>query len=58
MEGFKLASKIGERTALNACRTAIQKKQTTLKKIGMTAKELRLDSYLTKYFETIVGAIE
>ena len=42
MEGFKLASKIGERTAIHACRTAIQQKQTTLKKIGMTAKELGL----------------
>jgi predicted transcriptional regulator of viral defense system len=58
MEGFKLASKIGERTAIRACRMAIQQKQTTLKKIGMTAKELGLDSYLTKYFETIIGAIQ
>jgi predicted transcriptional regulator of viral defense system len=58
MEGFKLVSKIGERTAIHACRTAIQQKQTTLKKIGMTAKELGLDSYLTKYFEAIIGAIQ
>jgi predicted transcriptional regulator of viral defense system len=58
IEGFKLASKIGERTAIHACRTAILQKQTTLKKIGVTAKELGLDSYLTKYFETIIGAIE
>ncbi len=58
MEGFKLASKIGVRTAIHACRTAIQQKQTTLRKIGMTAKELGLNSYLTKYFETIIGSIE
>jgi predicted transcriptional regulator of viral defense system len=58
IEGFKLASKIGERTAIHACRTAIQQKQTTLKKIGFTAKELGLDSYLTKYFEAIIGAIQ
>ncbi len=58
MEGFKLASKIGERTAIHACRMAIQQKQTTLKKIGMTAKELGLDSYLTKYFEAIIGSIQ
>ncbi len=57
-EGFKLASKNGERTAIKACRKAIQKKQTTLKKIGVTAKELGLDSYITKYFEAIIGAIE
>lgn len=57
-EGFKLASKIGERTAIKAARIAIQQKQTTLKKIGMMAKELGLDSYMTKYFEAIIGAIE
>jgi predicted transcriptional regulator of viral defense system len=58
MEGFKLASKIGERTAIKAARTAIQQKLTTLNKIGKTAKDLELDSYLTKYFEAIIGAIE
>jgi len=57
-EGFKLASKIGERTAIKACRLAIQQKQTTLKKVGVMAKELGLDSYLTKYFEAIIGAIQ
>lgn len=58
VEGFKLASKIGERTAIKAARIAIQQKQTTLKKIGVMAKELGLDSYMTKYFEAIIGAIE
>jgi predicted transcriptional regulator of viral defense system len=58
VEGFKLASKIGERTAIKAARIAIQQKQTTLKKIGVMAKELGLDAYLTKYFEAIIGAIE
>lgn len=58
IEGFKLASKIGERTMIKAVRIAIQQKLTTLNKIGKTAKELRLDSYLTKYFEAIIGAIE
>jgi predicted transcriptional regulator of viral defense system len=58
VEGFKLASKIGERTAIKAARIAIQQKQTTLKKIGVMAKDLGLDSYLTKYFESIIGAIE
>jgi predicted transcriptional regulator of viral defense system len=57
-ESFKLASKIGERTAIKACRIALQQKQTTLKKIGVIAKELGLDSYLTKNFDTIIGAVQ
>lgn len=58
VEGFKLASKIGERTAIRACRMAIQQKQTNLKKIGIVAKELGLASYLTKYSEAIIGSIQ
>lgn len=58
VEGFKLASKIGERTAIHACRVAIQQRLTTIKKIGMMAKELGLDSYLTKHFEAIIGSIQ
>lgn len=58
VEGFKLASKIGERTAIKACRIAIQQRLTTLNKIGKMAKELGLASYLTKYSEAIIGAIE
>lgn len=57
VEAFKLASKIGERTAIKAARTAIQQKLTTLNKMGKTAKDLGLESYITKYFEAIVGAI-
>ena len=57
-ESFKLASKMGERTAIKACRLAIQKKQTTLKKIGVVAKELGLGSYLTKYSEAIIGSLQ
>lgn len=37
-EGFKLASKIGERTAIKAARIAIQQKQTTLKKSELWQK--------------------
>lgn len=58
VESFKLASKIGERTAIKAARIAIQQKQTTIKKIGVMAKELGLEAYLTKYFEVIIGALE
>jgi hypothetical protein len=57
VEGFKLASKIGERTAIKAARVAIEQKLTTINKIGVMAKKLGLDSYFTKYFEAIIGAI-
>ncbi|MBP7845787.1 MAG: type IV toxin-antitoxin system AbiEi family antitoxin domain-containing protein [Proteobacteria bacterium] len=57
-EGFKLASKIGERTAIKAARIAIQQRLTTLKKIGVMSRKLGLDSSLTKYFEALIGAIE
>ena len=57
IEGFKLATKIGERTAIKAARSAIQQNQTTLKKIGNTAREIGLNSYFTRYFETIIGSI-
>jgi predicted transcriptional regulator of viral defense system len=55
VEGFKLSTKIGERIALKAAREAIKQKLTTLNKIGKMAKELDLDSHLTKYFEAIVS---
>ena len=55
VEGLKLATKIGERTAIKAARDAIRQKLTTLNKIGKMAKDLGLDSYLTKYFEAIVA---
>lgn len=55
IEGLKLATKIGERTAIKAARDAIKNKQTTLTKIGKMAKDLGLDSVLTKYFEAIVA---
>lgn len=58
VEAFKFASKMGERTAIHACRVAIQRKQTTLKKIGMMAKELGLNSYFTKHFEAIIGSLQ
>lgn len=54
VEGFKFATKIGERTALKAARDAIRQKLTTLNRIGKMAKALGLDSYFTKYFEAII----
>lgn len=58
IESFKFSTKIGERTAIKAVRIAIKEKRTTLKRIGIAAKKLGLSSYLDKYFETIIGAIE
>lgn len=53
LEGLKLASKIGERTAVQAARAALATQQTTEGKLGRAAKELGLESVLTKYFEVI-----
>lgn len=55
VEGFKLATKIGARTAIKAAREAIRQKITNLNKIGKMAKDLDLDGSLTKYFEAIVA---
>lgn len=53
LEGLKMAKKIGERTAVQAARSALATGQTTEAKLGKTAKELGLDSVLSKYFEVI-----
>ncbi|MBK7844184.1 MAG: hypothetical protein IPJ71_10885 [Bdellovibrionales bacterium] len=58
VEAFKLASKMGERTAIKACRLAIQQRQTTLKKIGTMAKELGLTTNFNKYSEAIIGSLQ
>ncbi len=53
LEGLKMAKKIGERTAVQAARAALATRQTTEGKLGKAAKELGLDSVLTRYFEVI-----
>jgi predicted transcriptional regulator of viral defense system len=58
VEAFKLVSKMGERTAIHACRVAIQQRQTTLKKIGMMAKQLGLTSCFNQYSEAIIGSLQ
>lgn len=55
IEGLKFSSKIGERTALRAVRTALASKQTTEVKIGKMAKDLGLQKVLAKYFEAITS---
>lgn len=54
LEGLKFIKKIGERTAVKAARDALAKRQTTELKLGKAAKELGLESVLTKYLDVIV----
>jgi len=53
VEGLKLSSKIGERTALRAVREALSKRLTTEKKIGEMAKALDLFPIFIRYSEAI-----
>jgi predicted transcriptional regulator of viral defense system len=55
LEGLRLASKIGERTAIGAARRALAKRQTSEAKLGKAAKELGLESVLARYFEAVVA---
>ena len=55
LEGLKLATKIGERTAIGAARTAIAMRQTSESKLGKAAKDLGLESVIARYFEAIVA---
>lgn len=54
LEGLKFITKVGARTAVRAARDALAKRQTTELKLGKAAKELGLESVLTKYLEVIV----
>ena len=53
LEGLKYISKVGERTAVKAARDALAGRLTTEMKLGKAAKELGLESVLTKYLEVI-----
>lgn len=53
LEGLRLASKIGERTAIGAVRRAFAQRLTTEAKLGRTAKELGLISTVAKFSEAI-----
>ncbi len=55
LEGLKLATKIGERTAVKAARGALAQRQTTEAKLGKVAKDLGLESILDKYFEVVTA---
>ncbi|PWU13420.1 MAG: hypothetical protein C5B49_14820 [Bdellovibrio sp.] len=53
IEALRLSSKIGERTAINAVRTALGRRMTTEAKLGHMAKALDLESTLARHFEAI-----
>lgn len=53
LEALKFSSKIGERVALKAVRTALANRQTTETKLGKMAEQLGLKSVLYRYFEAI-----
>ena len=54
IEGLWFRTKIGERTAINAARTALKQGLTTERKLGEMAKKLKLRSVFEKYWEAIV----
>jgi predicted transcriptional regulator of viral defense system len=53
LEGLKLITKIGERTAIKAARDALANRRTTVLKLGKCAQELGLEKVLKKYIEVI-----
>ena len=53
LEGLKLMTKIGERTAIKAARESLARRQTTEMKLAKAAKELGLESVLAKRLEVI-----
>ncbi|MEQ1764010.1 MAG: AbiEi antitoxin N-terminal domain-containing protein [Pyrinomonadaceae bacterium] len=53
LEGLKFITKIGEKTAIKAAREALANGQTSELKLGRAAKDLGLESVLTKYLEVI-----
>ncbi len=54
LEALKFITKIGERTAIKAAREALAIRKTTEVKLAKAAKELELESVLTKHLEVIV----
>jgi predicted transcriptional regulator of viral defense system len=53
IEGLKLATKIGERTAIKAARNSLQKQYTSINRIRNVSNQLGLNNILVKYFDSI-----
>lgn len=54
IEALKFSTKIGQRVAINAARTALREGKTTEKKLGEMAKKLKARSAFEKFWEAIV----
>ena len=54
VEAFRYSTKIGLRVALQATRTALKEKRTTLQKILKQAKALRLEMSIERHWESII----
>lgn len=54
IEALKFSTKIGQRIAINAARTALHEGKTTEKKLGDMAKKLKLRSIFEKYWDSII----
>ena len=52
-EGLRFATKIGVETAIRAARNAFKQKLTTPAKVLKTARELKIESFVMKYWEAI-----
>ncbi|MBK7510671.1 MAG: hypothetical protein IPI76_00145 [Chloracidobacterium sp.] len=58
LEGLRFITKIGERTAIKAARESLAQRKTTEAKLARAAKELGLESVLSKYLEVITMTTE
>lgn len=54
LEALKFITKLGERTAVKAAREALATRKTTEARLAKAAKELGLESVLSKHLEVIV----
>lgn len=55
VEGLKLSTKIGERTALSAIRKALSEHSTSFTKLNSMANKLGMSSVVDKYFEILAA---
>ena len=55
VEAFKFATKIGLETAIKAAKSAISQRLTTPAKIARQARELGLESVISKYWEILIS---
>lgn len=54
LESMKFDKKIGMRVVIAATRKALQEKKTNEAKLGQTAKQLKIERVLAKYWEAII----